>query len=87
MTKKKWESKQTYPDPKWVRDGADPNLVFNEALAYRIKMEGVPAEHMDSDKLYVCEHCNESNEFFIEKKNPHLFKCTNCSSLIETRGD
>lgn len=86
MNKKKWKSNPTYPEPKWVRDSSDPNLEFNEALAYKIKMSGTPAEHLDSDELFVCTHCKESKDFFIEKKNHHLFKCGKCSSLIETGG-
>ena len=84
--KKKFKSNTTYPKQKWVKDPVDPELEFNEAIAYKIKKSGNPPEHLDTDRIFVCTHCNESREFFIERKNHHKFRCVKCGSIIETGG-
>ncbi len=83
-TKKKWESKPSHPKSHWVEDTKNPKLEFNIAKLYKIKIKGNPAEHLDTDEHYQCEHCKENKLFMIERTNKNMFKCAYCHSIIET---
>jgi len=59
---------------KWEKDPVDSRLEFNLLKHYHLG---------DFDNYYLCSHCMKSKAFYIERKNPKIFKCVNCQSLIE----
>jgi len=82
MTKKQFVSKQTYPDPVWIKDPANPLLSFSTSKAYHITL-GNPIP-MPEAGVYICGNCKSSSSFWIEKNNKNCFKCVKCNSIVET---